>query len=264
MITVVTAFTKHYTYGLTFLERFFQYFPREVNLIVYVEEPVELEWGECRLIQDVPGYTDFMERNNTPLYTGQMPVDIWEAKARRYEYSYKHDACKFAIQGFSPLYAAEGLEGHMIWLDADVFAYKPVTKEFLEKLLDGDVTFLGRRKAHSELGFVGYKLPESLPVLQAFYDYYNTDGFQKLKEWHSAYIFDRSLDQCDVNKCNLTPKGSGHVWFQSPLGLCLDHCKGRRKDIGFSKEVKKLDFEEMFPEFATTLLGGKNAKNDEM
>lgn len=250
MITVLTAFTKNYHYGHTFLERFFEFFPQEVNLIVYVEEHVQLRWGESRLMSTIPGYTEFMKRNDTDLGNGKKTTKAWTPKAEAESYSFRHDARKFAIQGFCPLYAAKGLDGHMIWLDADVFAYKPVTVEFLNKITAlGDVVYLGRYRTHSEIGFVSYKVPEALPMLQRFYDMYNTDEIFNLREWHSAYVFDKALASTDIKCHNLTPKGGGHVWYQSPVCLYLDHCKGKRKDEGFSKERIKWDLEEMFKEW---------------
>jgi len=254
-ITVVTGFTENYhEYGKTFVDRFFNYWTADVNLICYVEKPIALKRGETFYLHNIPGYTSFMQRNNKPEYRGLRENKSWKPKEQANGYSYRHDALKFALQGFIPYHAAQhilttqDLEGYLIWLDADVFAYNYVTHTYLKNILAGDVTYLGRCNAHSEIGFVGYKLPEAMPVIQCFFDYYHTDKIFELKEWHSAYVFDKALAKHKLEKNNLTPMGRGHVWFQSPLSLCLDHCKGKRKENGFSREVVKWksDLEKKF------------------
>lgn len=127
----------------------------------------------------------------------------------------------------------------MIWLDGDVMTFAPLTEDLVDRVMpDGvAVSYLGRVNKHSEIGFQGYRLPEALPFIETFADWYATDAFLSLREWHSAYCFDETVKRFPDLCRSLTPTGKGHVWFQSPLGEAMDHLKGnRRKTLGRSPE----------------------------
>lgn len=239
MITIVTGWSPQgwRDYAHRFVESI-PLFPSEVRFIAYVEEivpDIELDI-EQRLIWDIPGCKDFLDRHRGTRANGGAPSQGWKDKEVAAGYSYRFDALKFCKQGFIPYHAAQGLEGIMVWLDADVAAFKEVPAGLFRDLTVGSVNYLGRGN-HSEIGFVSYRLPDALPMLREFYQYYNADTVFELKEWHSAYVFDRAREKSGILGHNITPGGRGHVWFQSPLGGYLDHMKGNRKKRGYSKEA---------------------------
>jgi hypothetical protein len=242
MITVVTGFSPagFSEYGARFLESFHRHWPRDVRLLVYTEEPMQFVRGECRLIWDIPGCRQFIER-----YTGDVekvglkPNGRWKPKERQAGYSYRFDAVKFCRQGFIPWHAAQLVrEGLLCWLDADVVTFRDVPGGFIEGLLpdDCDLAYLGRGAKHSEIGFQLYRLPQAFDMLTEFASMYRDDRIFQLHEWHSAYVFDHVRQACGIRAHDLTPGGRGHVWFDSPLGKYMDHCKGDRKKLGRSPE----------------------------
>lgn len=248
-VTVVTGWSPegYALYGRRFVQSFARFWPRDVRLLVYVEETERLPRGEQRIVSDVPTVKAFLERHRrNPKVNGRAPTEGWTEKDRRRGYSFRFDAWKF---GRVPLYirdAAREIErGVLIWLDGDVVTFKEVTPALFRTVLPkgADVSYLGRKGYHSEIGFQGYRLPGARPFIETFAEWYATGAFLHLDEWHSAHVFDATRQACEVTglRChNLTPNGSGHVWFQSPLGAVMDHLKGdNRKARGWSLERRR-------------------------
>lgn len=241
MLTVVTGWSPqgYEEYGRAFAESFAKHWPANVDLIVYGEEPVPLPRGEFRRLDQIPGCVDFLDRHrHNAKANGREPKPDWKPAWRELGYNFRWDAWKFCRQGFIPHHAAQTVDGMLCWLDGDVVTFKDVPENFIESLLpDGkDVAYLGRAGAHSEIGFQLYRLPQAMPMLERFRDYYDTDAVFLLKEWHSAYVFDTARQETKSAAHDLTPGGTGHVWCSSPLFRFLDHLKGRRKDVGASRE----------------------------
>lgn len=234
MLTVITGWNPkgYQDYGQRFVDGFHRYWPKDVSLIVYGEQPVVVP-GEFRPLTEIPGCTEFIERHkHHPLYNGLEPSDLWKPNAIEAGYNFKWDAVKFCRQGFIPYHAAQSMEpGFLCWLDGDVRTHAQVTqKEVCRLLPDGkDVAYLGRHPKHSEIGFQLYRIPEALPMLKLFSDYYRTEKVFQLKEWHSAFVFDKSVEESGIKAHNITPGGSGHVWLKSPLATFSNHLKGNRK-----------------------------------
>ena len=243
MLTVCTGWSPSgwVEYGEKFLESFCRHWPQSVRLIAYTEVPYFMPRGENRLIWDIPGCRDFIERHvNSRKARGRaINPAIWKPRAVLHGYNWRFDAVKWCKQGFIPLAASEHADDLLCWLDADVMTHRDVPEGFIESLLpDGkDVAYLGRGKNyHSEIGFQLYRLPRAKPMLQRFRDYYASDEVFKLEEWHSAYVFDKARKETGIDAHDITPGGVGHVWFQSPLREYLDHLKGSRKNLGKSVE----------------------------
>lgn len=231
-VTVVSGFSPagYRLYGCRFLETFDQHWPESVNLIVYAEEEVPMPRGECRDLFGIPGCASFLERyRDDPRANGRVPNLAWKQKEVDEGYSFRFDAWKFCRQGFIPRAAAEGLDGILVWLDADVITFSRVPEGFIESIVTAPVAYLGRHPKHSEIGFMGFRLPEALPVLDLFRDSYASESVFDLPEWHSAYVFDRAVEAAGIESVDLTPGGRGHVWMQSPLAQYTDHLKGPKR-----------------------------------
>lgn len=248
-VTIMSGFSPagYHEYGKNFLETFDRFWPDEVQLNVFVEQPWPgplhgaMAFG---LFSRCPGQEEFLTRHKNNLEAqGRQPNKRWKDKERAAGYSFRFDACKFSRQCFIPEAAATMKEDGSVlaWLDADVVSYRPVPSGFVEDLLkDADVCYLGRGLKHSEIGFWACRLN---PVVRAWLrdlaELFRSDRIFKLDEWHSAYAWDHTRkvhENRGLKTLNLTPNGSGHVWFQSPLGHYLDHLKGNRKQAGRSKE----------------------------
>lgn len=244
MLTVVTGWSPrgYDEYGRRFAESFHKHWPKDVELVVYGEQAVPLPRGEFRTLDSIPGAMDFIEKyRGDKAANGKEVMPWWKEKCKSIGYNWKFDAWKFCRQGFIPWAAAQSLkDGDLLcWLDGDVVTFKDVPKGAIEGLLpDGyDVAYLGRHPKHSEIGFQLYRVGAGgSAAMKMFSDYYNKETVFRLKEWHSAFVFDTAVFESGARGYNLTPKGDGHVWFQSPLGKWTDHLKGARKTVGRSME----------------------------
>ena len=253
MTTIITGFSpKGYDqYGAQFLDSFDRYWPRDVRLLCFVEEstPGPIPRGAERSLWSCKGMREFIQRHGGhPRANGREPIPgRWSPKHVARGYYYKFDAVKFSRQCFIPEGAADELpDGEvMAWMDADVVTFKAIPPGFVEGLLGAhDLCYLGRNGMHTELGFWAVRLnPRTRRILARLADLFRSDAIFGLQEWHSAYAFDytRKIEEAlagePIRALNLTPRGTGHVWFQSPLGRYTDHLKGdRRKAAGRSLE----------------------------
>lgn len=246
MTTVCTGFSPkgHVEYGANFLESFDQYWPKGVRLLYFVEQPLPaVTRGGERSLWTCQGSREFIERHSPfPQRTGKAPTPEWRPKDHARGYSFKYDAVKFSRQCFIPEGAALELPDDEVlaWFDADVLTFRPVPEGFIEGLLGpNDLCYLGRGNMHSEIGFWAVRLnPRTRQFLGDLANIYRSDAIFRLREWHSAFAFDYVRSKAEYLKVlNLTPRGMGHVWFQSPLAQYTDHLKGeRRKQMGRSIE----------------------------
>lgn len=244
-LTVCTGWSPagYREYGMRFAETFDRYWPKDVELVVYGEELCTLPRGSFRLLSEIPGCVEFIERHKAdPLKNGRAPPPgvMWKASELAAGYSFKWDAVKFSRQGFIPLDAMDHCTTDFLcWLDADVVTFKPVPPKAIEQLLPWGISiaYLGREPKWPDIAFQLYRVnPTAAGFLEDFRDLYNEDYIFKLPQWHSAYAWQHCAKKWRQSTRDLTPGGSGHVWFQSPLGKWTDHLKGNRKQTGQSRE----------------------------
>lgn len=245
-ITVCTGFSPagYVEYGKRFLARFHAFWPRDVSLRFYTEEPADAPRGVCVSLWDCTGAKAFADRHrDNAAAHGLKEVPGWKPKDRDRGYSYRFDAGKFFKQLMIPEHCAARFDDGTIlaWLDADVMTLSHVPIGFIEGLIgDADLVYLGRERFHSDIGFWAVRLNSlTRAFLGELADIWRSDRVFELPEWHSAFVFDhcrRNFEAVGGNAINLTPGGRGHVWFQSPLRAYTDHLKGGRKAIGRSLE----------------------------
>lgn len=254
MIRVCSGFSPagYEIYGKNFLETFDKFWPKGIDLRVYVESPLPVTqqaYRDCiKYVSECEGLLEFIERHSDSLEANGKLQSIrtcnWKPKNTARGYDYRYDAVKFSRQCFIPEAALVGMDDGdiLVWLDADVLTFKQVPEDFIENLLgENDMAYLGRGAHHSEIGFWAVRIGEqSRKFVRLLANVYRTDDVFNFQEWHSAFIWDSCrLGMGDRLKVrNLTPKGSGHVWFQSPLSRYMDHLKGNRKVVGRSAERK--------------------------
>ncbi len=190
-------------------------------------------------ISQLEAFTGFHKYD--PMWCGKLSFVKWNDKERKAGYSYRFDAVKFCRMVFTMWDAAKRIEeGYMVWLDGDNVVRKQIPSDLCEKSLNEcDYAYLGREPKHTETGYLVFKLPEALPILTAWAEYYSCGTFSEQKEWHSAFLFDRAREQFpEIKGHNLTPGGRGHVIHKCWVGQYFDHCKGNRKNKGKSPEAK--------------------------
>lgn len=242
---VVTAFSAagYKEYGARMLESWALH-NNGHNLIVYTSGMDQVLKGvEQRRQEDIPGWLGFIERwKDTKLVQGKEIIPgKWKPRDIQKGYSYKFDALKFFRMSLVMNHAATvQANGKMIWLDGDTVIRQTLPDNLFARYLPGDCAFsyLGREPKHSETGWLIFRLPEALPVLHGWAEYYLTDSFIHEHEYHSAYLFDRAREKLPgIKGHNLTPGGEGHVIFKCDVGNYFMHNKGARKSKGFSPEA---------------------------
>lgn len=246
LTTIVTSFSPagYEQYGRRFIETFDRFFPGEIDLIVYAEHRFAHNPDsrlDVRPLFGIDICADFVdEYSKIPLACGREVTPAWKAKDRADGYSFKTDAVKFCRKVFAIADAARRLPEArlLVWMDADSFTFAKVPSDFLCQLLgDADVAYLGRVGAHSECGFLAFRMPEAMPLIHRWELFYASGQFIRAREWHDSYLFDLARDDVQgLRYRDLTPGGRGHVWCGSPLGAYIDHLKGNRKTIGYSPE----------------------------
>ena len=249
--TVITTFNQAglKQYGQRMISTFEQYWPAEVDLVVYAEncKPTVSRANTCvaDLLSDSAELRQFIERHqNNPLAHGQSTPDRQVDPKKQFRW----DAVRFAYKVFSIALAVTTVKTDwLIWLDADTHTHSPVPIAGLHELcpVDSMISYLGRSETyHSECGWVAYNLtnPQTLQFIKDFVAMYNNDEIFELDEWHDSYVWDVVRRKYyGANKFyNLNPapgtKGlAGHPFINSALGLYMDHVKGKRKVTGQSK-----------------------------
>jgi len=223
-------------YGKNFVETFHRYWPANVHLMMVSDRAVPLPRGEIVDLFAIEGFYEFHGRwdNNRRAKGLDAPTG---SKVDDNGYSWKFDAIKWMPQALAPVGALQSLaDGDIIcWFDADVVTTRPVPDNWVQSLLEErDIAMLQRGRTHSEIGFYAVRVgTRTRQLLRRFADFYRTDDVFALKEWHSAYVFDRALEffpDITVNNLN-RDNGKGHVWPRAhELSRYTAHLKGKRKD----------------------------------
>lgn len=246
MTAVVTSFgpAGWDSYAKRFLDSFDQHWPVHIELLAYREAAEEHPRAQMRNLLDLPECAAFLKRHaGMEAPAGRAPMPCWKSADIERGYGYRTDAVKFCRKVFALADAARYAidVGHEIlaWIDADVVTRQNVPRRLIETTLGpiAEVAFLGRPRTHSECGFMAFRLPNALPLIEALERMYAQDYVFDLPEWHDSFVFDYVRAQMpDLIQRDLTPGGSGHVWIRSPLWPWLDHLKGDRKQLGYSPE----------------------------
>jgi len=243
--TVVTAFSAegYEQYGRRLIETYDR-FGKALPLHVYSQDVHLIGGCAQQFPQSVcPGLDLFLaECAQVPEACGRKDQGSWKEKEIKAQYSYRFDAFKF-VKMVAVMHAAgHNLgAGYMVWLDGDTVVRKPIPLDLAERSLPKgcDYAYLGREPKHTETGYVVFRLPEALPILDTWVNFYWSWKFLKQTEWHSAYLFDRARGaHPDIKGHNLTPGARGHAIHQCWVGGIFDHCKGKRKAKGRSPEAK--------------------------
>lgn len=230
---VVTSFSAAGAalYGHRMVRSMRRYWPRSSALVVYLDTLLPLEAGEARLTTDLPEWMACKARwAHDRVVQGQSTPEVPRSKP----YAYRYDARRFAVKAFVWRDAARRLgSGVLTWLDGDTVATAPVPPAWPETLLgDADVAYLGRGSMHPETGYVGFRIPAALPLLDWCADAYHSERFRTLPGWTDCHILRAGLEAVPIRARDLTGAvyvGKSHIWPASPLAPYLTHLKGAQK-----------------------------------
>lgn len=223
-------------YGPIFAKPFCDNWHEDIELVIVTDRKLPIGRGKQIILDDVQGYAEFKEhwKDDNKAHGYERPRgEKVDAKGR----SWRYDAMMWMPQGLSPRAAMEGMnDGDIfVWLDADVETTRPVPKNWVSSLLGyHDCACLQRQKSHTEIGFYAFKINEKTrKVIDKFAYFYESGEVFNLKEWHSAYVWDRALESVPgLSIRNLSPNGRScqHVWPNTVLAEYTTHWKGNRKD----------------------------------
>lgn len=247
--TSVTTFNlKEQNYGIEMLESFYKFWPKDCCLYAFLEDYSNLDDTKVRkkikilnFHEVIPEYKIFCQR-----FIHKNRTD-----------NYRYNAIKFAYKYFAIRKAISFCKTqYLIWLDADIKTYKKIDYEFLEVLVKPEyyMSYLGRqhikkiKNRYSETGFMIFDLYHKLHELfwMDLNEMYINGGLFNLEEWTDSWVidhvrkkFEKKYNLGNLNISNLGLKEVGnesHVFVASILGDYMDHKKGPRKNIKWSKE----------------------------
>ena len=247
--SAVTSFNlKSQSYGIDMLESYYKFWPNECILYACLEETPNLDNEK---VKDKINILDF--HKEIPEYTSFAKKYFHKNNSENYRY----DALKFAHKIFSIKKAISMCKTqYLIWLDADIKTVKIIDNNFLNSLVKSNhyMSYLGREHVqkksirYSETGFMIFNLHhESHEAFWSLIDKMYMGGeLFNLDEWTDSWVLDHvrkyletSCKLKNINLCDFGLKDVGnesHVFVGSILGDYMDHKKGPRKFIKWSKE----------------------------
>lgn len=236
-------------YGKKMLETFLEYWPKDQQIVVYLENCTldsSLTSDSRIIVKDllsVLPLIDFKQRHkNNPLANG------YKKDSKNKDFLF--DAVRFSHKVFALYDAVNIYQGKsIIWLDADTITHSKILDDFLVTNFPKEnygIAYLGRTKQYSECGWVVYHT--SHPLMKSFWEtfagHYINDTIFDLNEWHDSFVFDvvrKEFEVKGMRNQNITPNFvAGHPFINCVLGEYMDHMKGPRKSVGRSKKTERL------------------------
>lgn len=235
-ICVITTFPNWSwdVYAKRMLESFVQYWPKEIPLLVALDDDTIADQVQKVLNRPEdaiaagwpPEHKAFVERNKD-----KDSKDDYRKQAVRF--CHKIFAIKRALEAIEEgKKAGEEVARYLIWMDADVITNRAVTLDEIKECLpkDGDaVAYLGRKDwDHSECGWLAFDLEKGgVKLINSVVNTYISDDVFKLDQWHDSWVWDRKIDLAVYPSTNLTLNKPGmDIWPQSPMGKWSTHYKG--------------------------------------
>lgn len=211
--------------------------PDTVPLIVYAEGFIPDVSG-LHVRRLPPWHEQFKAQHiNSPVATGR------GAGA----YDFKTDCVRFSHKVAAVIDAGLAVrDGVLIWIDADTFTHAPVTETWLEGLFPGSsyIAWLDRLNNYPECGFVMYRCHHRSHkrIMNTWRDLYVGGEVFELLQTHDCFSLQYVIETAVLNGAIERPvslsgahRGWHHPFVAGPLGACLDHMKGGRKDEGKSR-----------------------------
>lgn len=239
-LVVTTCSAKQWDeYGSKMVSTFIEYWPEEVEFRLYPEGFfAETSQDLC---QASPWLAEFKKKHSSPQFKGG-------ADGR----DYRRDAVRFAHKVAAiDLAAKDESCDVLIWMDADIITFAPVTVEWLDSLFPDSATvgWLDRVGTYPECGFLMFRMPKARGLLKHVVQMYTGGGIFALSETHDSFVFQhvitREAGRHQAKIHSLSGNGrvhTGHPFVNSRLAERMDHLKGElRKARGTSlpKDVKE-------------------------
>ena len=252
--SAVTTFNLNIQpYGLELIESFYKFWPEDIILYVFLENGID-KIDDAKVKRKIKLF-DY--KNEIPQY--YQFCEKFKHMQKKQD-NYRLNAFKFAYKVFAMQSALSKIcSDYLIWLDADIRSAKPITNNFLNKLVDKEkyMSYLGRSHVlkenvrYSENGFTIFNIKHQMHKLfwEKMDKMYMGGKLFNLSEWHDSYVFDQVREDLEENynlkNFNISDLGiknvgnESHVFVASILGDFMDHKKGNRKQKKWSPEFIK-------------------------
>lgn len=168
----------------------------------------------------------------------------WKGKHASYvPPNWEFNVVGYAHKVFAATDALYEYDGIGVWCDADCVAYRKIPEGLIEKYVDDALVACYLRPGlWTETGL--WVMDCRNPAAQSFFDVWRAiylEGvYKELPAWHDCMTFDATLRRFkgQIKVYNLSGRFANdqHPQAKSELGGYLDHCKGNRKQEGFSPE----------------------------
>lgn len=225
---VVTSFSHdgESSYGKRMVKTFRQHW--RCPIIVYTEGSTTLKGVGVRQVKSLPGWRE----TQATLPDHHDDPNVYKP------FGYLWNAKRFAVKPFVWLDAALQMgSGILTWLDGDTYTVRDVPPGWTATLLDrADVAYLGRGVMHPETGYVGFRIPEALPVLGWCCQAYQDGTFRGIPSgWTDCHVLRAGLKACRTRAVDLTshrlPAWSSRddAMRLSPVGPYVVHLKGKQR-----------------------------------
>ncbi len=239
-VSVVTSFSARgeHLYGRRFLDSFLKHWPQEVELHIAHEGPRVIQpddlWFTWRDLDTDPDRAAFLLRNQR------------DPTRRGNRTDYRTQVERFCHKVFALTDQIPETDW-WVWIDADVETVKPVTMEYLERILpQGKVlSYLKRERSpiealrYTECGFVGgYRVTDRRvrTLLERMRWCYSSDQVLSFPpiERHDSCVFDWSrrlsnIPDQEQHDLARDTRNLQHPWPESPLGETMVHAKGPQR-----------------------------------
>lgn len=225
---VVTSFSRsgEAQYGKRMVKTFRMHW--QCPLVVYIEGKTTCKGVGIRQVDGLDGWREThatLPDHNDDAGVFKPLGYLWNAK-------------RFAVKPFIWLDAAKQMgSGVLTWLDGDTYSVDDVPPGWTTALLGrADVAYLGRGAMHPETGYVGFRIPEALTLLEWCCRAYQSGAFRQIASgWTDCHVLRAGLKALRVKSVDLTSHRLP-VWSSrddamrlSPLGRYVVHLKGGQR-----------------------------------
>lgn len=228
---VVSSFSPdgYELYGRRFLESYVKHC--DVPLIVYYEAKIP-DFSHPLIhfkdLYSIPTCREFLE------IMAKLPVFSGIINNQR---DFRYDVARFSRKVFAQWDAAQGDNGKLFWIDADVEFESRLPRVLLEKTLDGVfMAYLGRSLLYPCSSFVGWdnSHPDADGFWHAYYTTLVSGQILVQPEWHDAFYINAVRTALGVSSRDLTAHlkfggRPGNVFSEFFRGIAA-HKKGLLKN----------------------------------
>lgn len=160
---------------------------------------------------------------------------------------YLYDVVRFSHKVFAACDALREYKGVGVWMDADCVTRQDIPAGYIEGHLKGAyMAMLKRAGMYTETGFwiMDCSHPHHEDFLQTWAGWYDGGAFRNLANWTDCETLDATVRRFEKAQHIKTVSLSGkfekdmHPMAKIELGKYIDHCKGARKELGYSPEAQ--------------------------